>query len=509
MSPPSSPSKDVEKASEKSIPPSQEVPASTLSIDPETGTGLTPTFDNKVGALIKRLERSLVKYNLEARGIQRVLPHESQPLTWRSYFQPFLLYFSINLAAQNVTLGMLGPVIFTLSFRDAALCSFFGALLGSIPVAYTATFGPRSGNRTLIFARYTFGWYPSKLLVILELIILIGYSMIDLVVAGQVLSATSINGNLSIVVGIIILAIITWFISTFGIAIFNVYSRYAFIPAIIAFSIVYGVTADKYDLSTPSQGDRRTVIGNSAAITYAGAGADFFVYYNTSTPPLYLSISLFLGLLASFTFTFILGVGLASAIPSVPSYSAAYETSQGALIVVPLLEQLNNGFARFLGVIIVLGLIANTVAPTYSSGIDLQILSNSFERVPRIFWNTVCVIIYTVCALAGRDHLAEIFTNFLSLMGYWCAIYIAITIEEQVFFRTAFGFRGRREWRGWGKGYDWSMWNQKEELPRGLAAMAAFLVGWAGAILCMAQVWYRGPIADRVGEYGADLLGKG
>ncbi|KAL9041906.1 MAG: hypothetical protein Q9214_003948, partial [Letrouitia sp. 1 TL-2023] len=126
----------------------------------------------------------------------------------------------------------------------------------------------------------------------------------------------------------------------------------------------------------------------SAAITYAGAGADFFVYYNTSTSPLYLSISLFLGLLASFTFTFILGIGLASAIPTVPSYSAAYETSQGALIVAPLLEQLNDGFARFLGVIIVLGLIANTVAPTYSSGIDFQILSDSFERVPRIFWNT-------------------------------------------------------------------------------------------------------------------------
>lgn len=243
----------------------------------------------------------------------------------------------------------------------------------------------------------------------------------------------------------------------------------------------------------------------SAAITYAGAGADFFVYYNTSTSPLHLSISLLLGVLASFTFTFILGIGLASAIASVPSYSEAYETSQGALIVAPLLEQLNDGFARFLGVIIVLGLIANTVAPTYSSGIDFQILSNSFERVPRIFWNTVCVITYTVCALVGRDHLAEIFTNFLSLMGYWCAIFIAITIEEQMLFRTAFGFRGRQEWKGWGKGYDWTVWNQKERLPRGLAAMAAFLVGWAGAILCMAQVWYRGPIAERVGEFGADV----
>lgn len=33
----------------------------------------------------------------------------------------------------------------------------------------------------------------------------------------------------------------------------------------------------------------------------------------------------------------------------------------------------------------------------------------------------------------------------------------------------------------------------------------AFVVGWVGAILCMAQVWYIGPIAKLVGEYGADV----
>jgi purine-cytosine permease-like protein len=31
------------------------------------------------------------------------------------------------------------------------------------------------------------------------------------------------------------------------------------------------------------------------------------------------------------------------------------------------------------------------------------------------------------------------------------------------------------------------------------------VVGWVGAILCMAQVWYIGPIAKLVGTYGADM----
>lgn len=45
------------------------------------------------------------------------------------------------------------------------------------------------------------GWWPSKLVVILNIIILLGYSMIGLVISGQILSAVSSNNSMSIVVG--------------------------------------------------------------------------------------------------------------------------------------------------------------------------------------------------------------------------------------------------------------------------------------------------------------------
>ncbi|KAI4113857.1 MAG: hypothetical protein LQ338_008099 [Usnochroma carphineum] len=485
---------------------------------PAANSGLA----SKLAAYSKDFERLLIKYNLEARGVQRVLPHESHALTWHSYLQPFFFWCSFNLAAQNVTLGMLGPYIYGLSFRDASICAFFGSLIGSLAVSYVAIFGPVSGHRTLIFARYTFGWYPSKLLVILELIVLLGYSMIDLVIAGQILSAVSAHGSMSLVVGIVVVAIIGWLISTFGIWVFHAYQRYAFIPQLIAYSILYGVSSHNYDLSTPSQGDSRTVIGNrisflsitlAAAITYAGGAADYFVYYPVSTPPIALfSISL-VSLLCSFTFTYCLGIGLASAIPTVPAYGAANNVTQGALIVAGFTEStspgnFNAGFGKFLAVVVALGLIANLAPPTYSSGIDFQVLGKNFQKIPRVIWNSVGVVIYTVCALAGRDHLAEIFTNFLALMGYWVIIWLGITLEEQFFFRSRFGFRlgtgDRESRRGWGQTYDWTIWNTPEKLPHGIAAFMAFLVGWAGAILCMAQVWYKGPIASLVGEYGAD-----
>lgn len=184
------------------------------------------------------------------------------------------------------------------------------------------------------------------------------------------------------------------------------------------------------------------------------------------------------------------GIGLGSGIAAHPEYAAAYAKGQGALIVEgfgPL-----HGFGKFCSVVIALGLIANTVPPTYSSSVDFQILGRYAEAVPRVIWNTVGVIIYTACALAGREHLSEIFTNFLALMGYWVAIWFAIVLEEFAIFRRRCG-------------YNWAAWRDPSKLPIGIAGFSAFVVGWVGAILCMAQVWYIGPLAKLVGAYGADV----
>jgi NCS1 nucleoside transporter family len=348
------------------------------------------------------------------------------------------------------------------------------------------------------------GWWPSKLIVILNIIVLLGYSLLDCVVGGQILSAVSPNGSMSVVVGIIIVAIITWAVTTFGISVFHYYERYAFIPQIIVFSILFGISAKNYDLTTPSAGDPRTVAGDrlsffsiclSAAITYTGLGADYFVYWPTSTSRTSIFAATLLGLSVSFTFALVLGIGLGSGIASYQPYSNAWTNSQGGsgsgALLVAGFEPLHD-FGKFCAVIAALGVIANTIPPTYSSGVDFQILGRYAAKVPRVIWNTIGVIIYTVCALAGRNHLAVIFTNFLALMGYWVAIWIAIILEEYLIFRRS------------AKAYNWAAWDDREKLPLGIAALVAFLVGYAGSVISMAQVWYIGPIARLIGEYGGD-----
>lgn len=266
--------------------------------------------------------------------------------------------------------------------------------------------------------------------------------------------------------------------------------------------ILAGTAGNKFDVHSKSEGpDALTITGNrlsffsvclSAAITYSPGSADFLVYCSPKITNRWKVFSaVYLGLCISFSFCMLLGSGLGSGITANPTWEAAGGGS-GALIVAGY-EDL-GGFGKFCSVIVALGLIANMVPPIYSSGIDFQILGRYPAMVPRFIWNTFGVVVFAVCALAGKDHLAEIFTNFLALMGYWVAIWIAITLEEQLIFRRRLPVP-----------YVWADWNKQDKLPIGIAAFIAFCVGWVGAILCMAQLYYIGPLARLVGEYGGDM----
>jgi NCS1 nucleoside transporter family len=460
----------------------------------------TDTKDGRASRLLKTLERVA---GLESRGIQRVLPSDRHSMETLGFTQIALVWTSINFTAVVITLGFLGPIVYELPFLDSCLLAVFGAITGILPVAYIATFGPRSGNRTMILTRYVTGWYPSKVIVVLTLIILMGYLILNAVVGGQILSAVSTNGSLSVIVGIVIVCVITWVVTSFGYNIFHTYQRYAWLPQVIVICILCGTTGPHFDLTgNPSAGQPANVVaGNrlsffglclAAQITYAESAADLFVYYPADASRIKVFFSTFAGLTLSSTFALVVGIGLGSGTATNPAWADAYEVSAGALLV-EAFRPLGT-FGSFCSVIVALGMISNMVFPTYASGLDFQALGRYWEKVPRIVWNTVAIVIPMICAIAGREHLAEIFTNFLSLMGYWVSIWIAIVLEEHLIFR---------KWMG--RGWDWEIWNDRTRLPLGVAAFVAFLVGWVGAILCMAQVWYVGPLAALISPYGGDV----
>jgi purine-cytosine permease-like protein len=56
---------------------------------------------------------------------------------------------------------------------------------------------------------------------------MVGYGTIDCIIGGQVLSAVSGRHNMTIAVGIVIVALIQLIVAGFGLKIFHVYERYA------------------------------------------------------------------------------------------------------------------------------------------------------------------------------------------------------------------------------------------------------------------------------------------
>ena len=449
------------------------------------------------------LKSTLLKYNVECRGIDRVLPEHRHDLTKLGVLQICLFWISTNLEALMVILGMLGPTLYHLPFLESALLGIFGSMVGAFPVAYIATFGPRSGNRTMVLTRYVTGWYPSKVVDLLTLVVILGYSTVNSVVGGQILSTISSGNNLAIVSGIVVICLITWVVSTFGYGAFHMYERYAWLPQLVVLSVLAGVAGPKFDLyGNPSSAlSKNTVAGNrlsyfslclASQITYAPAGADYFVYYPPTTSKAKVFLATMLGLTISSALTLIIGTGLGSGTAANTGWSEAYHVSEGALIVEALRPL--GSFGSLCSVVIALSLVSNMVPGTYASGIDFQALGRYCEKVQRVTWNSVAILIPMACAIAGRERLAQVLTNFLSLVGYWVCIWIAIFLEEYVIFRTWM----RLDW-------NWEIWDDRVRLPHGVAAVSAFLIGWVGTILCMAQVWFVGPLARQISVQGGDV----
>lgn len=85
------------------------------------------------------------------------------------------------------------------------------------------------------------GYWPSRICVVLNIVVMLGYGLVDCLLAGQILSAVSPNGSLTVIVGTIIAAIISLVITGFGIKLFHIYERYALIPQVCMLFILIGV----------------------------------------------------------------------------------------------------------------------------------------------------------------------------------------------------------------------------------------------------------------------------
>ncbi|ORZ03536.1 permease for cytosine/purines uracil thiamine allantoin [Syncephalastrum racemosum] len=434
------------------------------------------------------------KLHLETQGI-RPVPEDQR--THTRILDNFTIWCSIDTTLANVSIGVLAIPVFGLGFWDSFACILICNVIAVLPGAFFVSLGPRYGLRQMVLSRYSFGMLGCILAAVVNIIVCLGWSVINVILAGQLLATVSDN-KLPMYGGIILVAAVTLAITVFGYKVLHHFERWAWIVMWIAFFIVFGLGV-KHMRVTPTSETGATEAG--AFLSFAASiigfnpgwvtcAADYSVNMPSTFDRRIVFTLAFLGAFLPCVLLQTLGVGLTTAISANAAWSLAYDTNGVGGLVGQAVSPV-GAFGKFLLVILACGIITCNVPNNYSASLSVQTIAPLFQRVPQWFFTILATIVYTVAACVGAEHFAELLENFMLLIAYYCGPYAMILILEHNVFRRGV--------------YPVESWNSAKELPVGVAAVSGIVVGFGGALLGMNQSWFVGPISKRIGQYGGDV----
>ena len=142
------------------------------------------------------------------------------------------------------------------------------------------------------------GWYPAKAVAFLNVIEQLGWSSVGCITGGLALSAVS-DGRLSLILGVVIIAVAGLCVSFIGLRAVLKYEEWAWLVFFVIFMIVYGEAAGQADNVTHSTLTGSTLSGTVLtllAIVYGSSASwcsicsDYYVQYpvNTSKTKVFL-----------------------------------------------------------------------------------------------------------------------------------------------------------------------------------------------------------------------------
>lgn len=191
----------------------------------------------------------------------------------------------------------------------------------------------------------------------------------------------------------------------------------------------------------------------------------------------------------------ILGAACATGINTDTRWAELYsEYSIGGLVYAILVEDSLGKFGEFLCVLLALSTISNNIPNMYSIALSAQAVWSPLIKIPRILWTIAGNFITLAICIPAYYHFEDVVDNFMNMIGYYLAIYEAISYSEHfIYNRANFG------------AYDYENHKDPKSHPLGLAGTFAFCCGVAGAVCGLCQVWYVGPIAVKIGMFGGDI----
>ncbi|ANB15911.1 Fcy2p [Sugiyamaella lignohabitans] len=451
---------------------------------------------------LSRLDEFAATYlKAEVRGIEQVPESERNDT---SYINAGTFFTGVNMVVATFSTGILGITAFGLTFWDSVLTIIFFTLLGTLPVAFFSTFGPKLGLRQMVLSRFWFGYQGVRIIALINFFSTMCWSAINTMVAAQLLHSVG-SHPIPPWAACLVLSLGSFLVSLMGYHFIHTFEKYTWIPNFIIFIIAAVRMAKSGAFTTGTMG-----VGASEAadiLSFGGTvfgfcagwvpvAADYCVYKPKNASRLKIFIYVFIGLAFPCIFVEIIGAACATGILTSQNFADHYNNnSVGGLLYAVLVENSLHGFGSFCQVLLALSTIANNVPSMYSIGFSAQTMWGGFRKVPRIVWSIISCTVGLALAIPAYYKFGQVFENFMNLISYWIALYIAISLSEHLFYRKSIS------------NYEPSDYSDRSKLPVGFAAIFGLCCGAVGAAMGMSQVYYVGKIAIKIGEppYGGDV----
>jgi nucleobase:cation symporter-1, NCS1 family len=390
----------------------------------------------------------------------------------------FTVWFAPQVTMTGVFTGTLA-IGLGLGFWLGLLAMVIGTVLGSLPVAYLSTWGPRTGSGQLPISRMAFGGgvvVPAALQWLSSiawdgLVGLFGGEALAVLLGIPFWSAVLIVLVLQGAVGFFGYELIHRVQAVLTVVLFVTFVVFA-VKLVAGHQVIAPATVAGPDLAGAFV--MEVTIALSLAISWASYAADFSRYLPADSPRGRVFGYSFAGIVLAYIF--VQGIGIAG------SDLLSDQTAAGVRTV------MGNGVLGALALLaITLAAIGSSAMNDYSGSLALQTVGVRVRRPMSAV--IVTVLAFLLILWLHADDTSSRFESVLLLVGYWIPAFVAVIVIDWV-LRT----RGR------------DSVNPAEEPTKradAIAALVSFVLAYAAAIPFMNTTLIQGPVATA--WHGADV----
>jgi NCS1 nucleoside transporter family len=389
----------------------------------DQNTSAVITDDAPAGVVVREGEYGARVGTVEPGGAEFIALHErhGRPV------QLFWTWTSPNLEFATVFVGVLAVAAFGLSFTQALLAIVIGTGIGAITQGILSARGPSHGVPQMVLSRLGFGFWGNAFPAGLNSVTAgIGWFAVNSVSGTFALNTLTHMPKFLCLLIIVVAQVV---IAFFGHNLVQMFERYAFPVLAVIFVIATIVILTKSSPGAPSHGGGSGgfLLATGAAFGYAVGwnpyAADYTRYFAPDTSR--KAIALWSGL----------GLFLSCVILEIAGAASATATSVGAALGDPtgaFTGHLPTVLADLTLLAIAIGAVAANVLNIYSGALSFTAMG---IKLPLALRRAIVALVFGVIgfilALTGLHDAGAKYTNFLLIIAYWIAPWLAVVFCDQ------------------------------------------------------------------------------